>query len=282
MSLPDRPCRSYLFAPASNERLVRKALQSGADAVVLDLEDSIDQKRRTAAHAILKSASTEIQARPTHIRVAIVGDRYEPADVRLAADLGVEAIRLPKVESVEAVASVDSQIGALGCPARLHLTIESAVGLAHVDGFAATSDRVTRLVFGERDFLADMGVDEPGPLTDHARAEIALKSRSLVLHPPIDGAFIDLDDQDGLESSCLRAKRLGFSGKSSLHPRQLETIHRVFSPSTDEIESATAIVQAFEDALTRGEVTAVVDGRFVDEAVARRARSVLSMKEAKP
>ena len=278
MSSPDRTHRSHLFAPASNEQLVNKALASSADAVVLDLEDSIDQSDRTMAHEILNAASHLIAGRPTHMRLGMTDGAYHPEDVALAVSLGVEAIRLPKAESVDAVTSVDVVL-AENTGVAIHLTIESATGLLRLEELAGTSERVSRIVFGERDFLADMGVNEPGLLTDHARGSIAITSRALGLAPPIDGAFIDLDDEPGLRRACERAKSLGFSGKSALHPRQLSVIHSVFSPSEEEIERATAIVNAYDAALQKGDVTTVVAGRFIDEAVARRARSVLTNPE---
>ena len=278
MSSPDRTHRSHLFAPASNEQLVHKALASSADAVVLDLEDSIDQGDRTEAHEILGAASHLIAGRPTHLRPGTIDGAYHPGDIALAISLDIEAIRLPKAESVEAVTSVDATLTE-NTGVAIHLTIESATGLLRLEELAETSKRVSRIVFGERDFLADMDVNEPGPLTDHARGSIAITSRVLGLASPIDGAFIDLDDEPGLRSSCERAKSLGFSGKSALHPRQLSVIHSVFTPSEAEIERATAIVNAYDAALRRGDVTTVVAGRFVDEAVARRARSLLTSGE---
>ena len=279
MSSPDRTHRSHLFAPASNEQLVHKALASSADAIVLDLEDSIDQGNRLTAHKILAAASHTIAGRPTHIRLGMVDGAYHPEDVALAISLEIEAVRLPKVESIDAVATVGVAL-AERPEVAIHLTIESSAGLLHLEELAGASDRVSRIVFGERDFLADMGVSEPGLLTDHARVSVAVTSRALGLAPPIDGAFIDLDDEPGLRHSCERAKSLGFAGKSALHPRQLPVIHSVFSPSDEEIERANAIVNAYEAALLRGEVTTLVGGRFIDEAVARQARTVLTNRGA--
>lgn len=279
MSSPDLSRRSHLFAPASNERIVRKALDSDSDAVVLDLEDSIRQSERGLAHDVLLAAARSIASRPTHLRIGIIDGRYAEDDVAMAARLEIEAVRLPKVEAAGAVAAVAHALQSAGSSASIHLTIESAKGLVRLKEVAAVSERISRVVFGERDFLADLGVDEPGPITDHARGEIAIVSRSEALGRPIDGAFIDLEDTEGLRRSCERARAFGFGGKSALHPKQLGVIHDVFSPSAAEVERASALVAAFDAARRRGEVMAVVDGRFVDEAVARRARSVLEQVE---
>lgn len=277
MSSPDHAHRSHLFAPASNRLLVDKALSSAADAVVLDLEDAVSD--RASAHRILSDASARFAERPTHVRVGLGADGYRTDDLDLVAGTAMEAVRLPKVSEPEWVLAVSDHLDAAGIAAAIHLTVESAVGLARLAELVEASERVSRVVFGERDFLADLGVDEPGPLTDHARAEIAIVSRAGGLGTPIDGAYIDLEDDDGLRRSCERARMFGFGGKSALHPRQLEVIHRVFSPSGAERERAQEVVTAYEAAKQRGEVTAMVGGRFVDEAVARRARSVLESAE---
>ncbi len=279
MSFPDRARRSYLFAPASHEVLVNKALSSEADVVVLDLEDAIADADRTQAHRILTTAADRFVERPTHVRVGVGDDGYRIDDLDLVARTEVEAVRLPKASDPAWVESVVRRLDTVGSRAVIHLTVESAAGLARMADLVAVSDRITRVVFGERDFLADVGVDEPGPLTDHARAEIAIMSRACALGAPIDGAYIDLEDDAGLKQSCERARRLGFGGKSALHPRQLEVIHLVFSPSVEDQDRARVIVDAFEAARRRGEVTTMVAGRFVDEAVARRARSVLGSGE---
>jgi citrate lyase subunit beta/citryl-CoA lyase len=193
--------------------------------------------------------------------------------------LGVEAVRLPKAEDPAAVSEAAAHLDDAGSRAVVHPTIESARGLALLDELLATSGRVSRVVFGERDFLADIGVDEPGPITDHARAVIAVVSRSHGIGAPIDGAFIDLDDTDGLRRSCETARSFGFGGKSALHPKQLDIINTAFSPSRDQVKQARATIGAFEEAQRRGDVTVMVDGRFVDAAVVRRARAVLEMGE---
>jgi citrate lyase subunit beta/citryl-CoA lyase len=274
---PDHAHRSHLFAPASNEVLVNKALSSEADAVVLDLEDAVSD--RASAHRILADVSDRFGERPTHVRVGLGDDGYRTDDLELLAGTALEAVRLPKVSQPGWVRAVSDHLDGAGVRAVIHLTVESAVGLARLAELVAVSNRVSRVVFGERDFLADLGVDEPGPLTDHARAEIAVVSRAHGLGTPIDGAYIDLEDDEGLRRSCERARGFGFGGKSAIHPRQLEVIHRVFSPSGADRDRAQEVVTAYEAARRRGEVTTIVAGRFVDEAVARRARSVLESAE---
>lgn len=276
---PDLEHRSHLFAPGSNERIVNRAVASTADVVVVDLEDGIDQTRRGEAHRILERLAPDAALRPTHVRVATRPGGYELDDVAIALRIGVEAIRLPKADDPSAVAEVAALCQSSGARPAIHVTIETALGLASLEKLVAASDLVTRVVFGERDFLADMGVDEPGVLTDTTRASIAMRSRALGIGTPLDGAFVDLDDSEGLQMSCQRARSLGFGGKSAIHPSQLATIDEAFSPSDADVERARKVVEAFDHARSHGEASVVVDGRFIDEALVRRARSILESKE---
>jgi citrate lyase subunit beta/citryl-CoA lyase len=266
--------RSYLFAPGTDARLVPKALASDADIVVIDLEDAVLSGARSAGHRVLAEHRAEIAARPTHLRIGWAGNAYALEDVEWALEVGVTALRLPKAETA---AMIEPVLGTLGedPTIRLHPTIESALGLANVSEMAAASAAVERFVFGERDFLADVGVDQPGPLTDHARAQLALTSRAVGVLQPIDGAFIHLDDPAGLHRSAERARQFGFWGKSAIHPAQLPVIHEVFSHSPKLIDWAKRVTAAHEEALEAGKAVSVVDGTFIDAAVVRRAADIL-------
>lgn len=281
MSSPEPAYRSYLFAPGSSERLVASALATNADAVVVDLEDAVLTEDREVAHEVVRAANG-LAERVTHLRVGQVAGRYRDDDLRLAVEVHARAVRLPKASDPDEVARVGAVLAAAealeGVPeriTRLYPTIEDAAGLSTVEAMAAASDRVSRFVFGERDFMADLGVDVVGPLTDHARATLALSSRAAGVGAPADGAFIHLDDDEGLRESARRARDLGFSGKSALHPRQLEVIHAVFAATADQLEWAGRVVDAYDGAVDGGAASVVVDGVYVDAAVVRRARSIL-------
>lgn len=266
--------RSYLFAPATDERLVPKALASDADVVVLDLEDSVAPGAQGTGHDVLRQNRQQIIDRPTHLRVGWESGSYAAGDVELAIELGVTALRLPKAEEPDQIRTVLEVLGE-AATVRIHPTVESALGLSRVADIAACSSHIERFVFGERDFMADVGVDEPGPLTTHARADLALKSRAARLLQPIDGAYIHIDDPDGLRQSAERARSLGFWGKSALHPAQLPVIHDVFSHSPERIAWAERVTDAHAAALTSGRSVLVLDGTFIDAAIVRRAAEIL-------
>ncbi len=258
------------------------ALKSAADAVVIDLEDAIIADDRAAAFEVVRDAAPVIQRRPTHIRVGIADVGYIDSDVDLAVEVGALALRLPKVSRPEEVGRVaelldeaEGRHGRQASSVGLYLTIEDAAGVLAAPDLARASRRVARFVFGERDFMADLGVDSQGTLLDHARASLAIVSRASGIGAPVDGAFIDLEDEVGLRESASRAKNLGFSGKSALHPRQLEVLHSVFATSAEESAWAKRVVDAYASAINEGSASLVVDGQYVDAAVVRRARAIM-------
>ena len=282
--------RSYLFAPGANDAVMRKALAAGADAVVLDLEDSVAPDRKDAARAAvaqlldeLAAASRAPDAPAVHVRINRLEDGYDPRDLDVAVHPVVEALRLPKAEDADAIRAVDDAITsrerALGLPSgavHLYPTIESARGVLRAEAIAASSPRVMRLVFGQADLVADLGGHGDDTLTTLVpRSLIVLASRSAAIGAPVDGATADLSSDVALEDALIRARALGFHGKSALHPRQIAAIHTHFTPDEAELAHAERVVAA-ADAAGGGATT--LDGQLVDVAIVRRARGLLSLR----
>ena len=289
MSSADRAHRSYLFAPGSSPVVMRKALASGADAVVLDLEDAVPAEQKADARREVAALLDEIaETQPTHapavhIRINLLEDAYDVDDLRVAVHPTVEAIRLPKAESPEVVQSASLVVRDLEAERLLppggigfFLTIESARGVLEARALAASDARVRRLVIGQADLVADLSAHGDDNLaTLVPRSLVALASRAAGIAAPVDGATTALDDESVLETALHRARALGFHGKSAIHPRQIPAIHAAFTPSSEEIEAATRIVRAAE-AAAGGATT--LDGRMIDIAVVRRARGLLELR----
>jgi citrate lyase subunit beta/citryl-CoA lyase len=280
--------RSFLFAPGTREDLLRKALEGEADAVVLDLEDSVPAAEKAAARgrvsALLESRP---RARPVvWVRVNAPDGSHWRADVEAVIRPGVRGIRVPKARSVDAVRAVADAVlaaeDAHGVPrgtTRLGLTIETADAVLAAPELARLP-RVAHLVFGAADFAADVGA-EPGEDEREllfARSQLVLAARAAGIHPPVAGACTRLDDLAGLERSSRQLARLGFFGRSCLHPRQVPVVNEVFTPSPGQVARAQEIVQAYAEAAREGAggVT-LADREFVDAAVVRRAESVLEL-----
>lgn len=283
--MPDVLPRSYLYAPGSNERILAKVLDAGADAVILDLEDAVplDQKisARAAVAALVAARAADVSCE-VHVRVNVAASGGSDLDdVRAVVAPGLAALRLPKSEDPDDVREVAALLDALEIErgmtpgaVRLYPTVESVVGLDRARELAASSPRVATLVYGPADLAADLGIPEPDDrdATLLARASLVLACRLAGVGAPVDGAYTAINDLEGLGATAAWARRLGFGGKSALHPRQLPVLHAVFTPTDEEVAHANAVVASLAD----GRAVAMVDGGFVDPAVVARAHNVLA------
>lgn len=283
--------RSFLYAPGNNPKLLERVYSAGADAVVLDLEDSVPEQEKPRARALVAQAvdrARDERAVPvTFVRVNGVESARCEDDIRAVVRLGLRGLRLPKVESTDAVMQAATWVDAAEWETRLvpgsicvDCSIETARGVHFAMAIASSSPRVRALVFGALDFALDIGVE----LTEnsleclYARSQIVIASRVATIRPPVDGVYPRLSDPEGLLASVRSARTLGFFGKSAVHPSQLGAIHAVFTPSPEEIDRAQRIVQAFEEAAASGRgAVRLDDGTFIDPPVADRARQTLAL-----
>jgi citrate lyase subunit beta/citryl-CoA lyase len=287
--------RSYLFAPGLDPALMRKALRAGADAVVLDLEDGVAPERKDVARrAIGELLHAEdvagLMAAPRapelHVRINRDGTGYAAPELAMLGSPLVAAVRLPKAETADAVRDVSARLATIERDAdiaigtiRLYPTIESARGVLDAAAIAASDARVARLVFGQADLVADLGASGDDALaTLVPRSLLVLASRAAGIGAPVDGAFTDLGDEDGLRAALARARALGMFGKSAIHPRQLPAIHATFTPDEQALARAARIVTAFDDAQRQGTGVTVLDGEMIDLPIVQRARGLLTLR----
>lgn len=290
--MPIQALRSYLFAPADNQRILDKVFTAGADAVVIDLEDAVAPAAKTAAREVLRRNLDELDPSatpPIWVRINHVGSGLWRDDLAAVVGPWLAGIRIPKAQDPDAIERViefltlrEAAAGMSPQSISLTLTIESAGGVEGC-GKLAGCDRVTTLCFGNVDFLADIGARdaEDGLAALYAHSRVVLASRVAGLHPPIAPVQTRLDDEDSLRATTERFKNLGFFGRSCIHPRQLPIIHEVFTPTEGEIAEAREIIASHEHGL-EGASGAVVTstGQFVDIAVVKRAQAVLELAEA--
>ncbi len=288
--------RSYLFAPGNQPKLLDRVFRSGADAVVLDLEDAVPASAKVAARRLVAS-TTNRDRRPgadsdsavgprVFIRINSTGTEYWRADIDAVVGPGIAGIRVPKAESLESLCRVHDAVSdredALGLPRgniRLVATIETARGLNQVEALAA-APRLAGFTFGAADFCADICADPADPMaTLHACSRLVVASRAGRVAPPVASVFTDLHDGAALRTDTERLKRLGFFGRSAIHPRQVEVINAVFEPTADEVAAAREVVAAYETAEQGGSGVTRIGGAFVDLAVVRRARAQLMLSE---
>ena len=263
--------RSYLFAPGHNAKLLRRVFEAGADAVVLDLEDAVPPVAKQQARVMVAGVLAE---RPAWVRINTVRTDLAAADLAAVAGLA-DGIRIPKAESAADVQWVADR--APGTP--LICAIESARGLLAAPEIAAVPG-VRHLSMGGVDLRRDLAVAEGDLQTLYARSHIIVASRAAGLGPPVDSVYPYLDDDLGLRRQAELSRSLGFFGKSAIHPRQLEVIHDVFTPSAEELAWAQAVLDAF--AAAGGNAVKLPDGEFVDLPVADRARRLLELARRRP
>jgi citrate lyase subunit beta/citryl-CoA lyase len=260
--------RSWLFAPGHDEKLLRKVFDVGADVVLLDLEDAVPANLKDRARDMVAEVAA---TKPCWVRV----NRAETPECErdLAALAGkVSGIRIPKVESAGEVAWVAERAPGI----RLDCTIESARGVLNAFEIAS-APACALLSYGGLDLAADLGSFPGEQETLYARSCLVIAARSAGKPKPSDGVHPQLDDDDGLRREAEAAKRIGFFGKSAIHPRQLPIIHQVFAPTQEELEWAQQVLWAFEQ--SGGAATKTVTGEFVDVPVAERAKQLLRSGE---
>lgn len=270
-----RQARTLLFVPGDRPERFAKAAASGADAVVIDLEDAVPMAAKQAARQAVRAGWNELQALgvPVVVRSNAWGSDEWAADLDCLRSLAsIAALMLPKAESAEAVQAAHQDMGGV----LILPLIESAAGYDAVKAIAAAPGCL-RLVVGHIDFMADTGIacgDDQAEL-DSLRFAVAIATRLSGLAPAIDGVTVQIDDEATLRSDTLRARRFGFGGKLCIHPRQVPGVHAALAPSDEELAWARRVLAA-EAAAGGGAVQ--LDGRMVDLPVVLRARRLLVQK----
>jgi citrate lyase subunit beta/citryl-CoA lyase len=278
--------RSLIFVPGNSTRFVEKAKTLQADIVCFDLEDSVPANEKDAARKIIADAISRRQeyGRPVYVRTNSPKSGLVAADLKAAVRKGIDGIVIPKVGGAAEIMKIKKQSTALEKERKtgkiaLMPSIESARGVVNAYEIAQADDRVNALVFGVFDFLYDMRLDyDENDQTGYAyaRAKVPVDARAAGVHA-IDAIWQKIDDAEGLVRDALVAKRLGYSGKSIIHPSQIEPVHRVFLPSKNEIEWARKVVQALGEAMEKGSGRGAVrlEGKMIDAVHYKQAKAIL-------
>jgi citrate lyase subunit beta / citryl-CoA lyase len=280
-----RARRSCLSVPARPARRLEKAVDLGADEVVIDLEDSVPADLKPEARGAVADAlaGSEWVAATVSVRVNGVATPWFEDDLRAIAAAGdrLDSVVVPKVEGpadLEAAARLldEAERGARrAAPLGLQALIESARGLRSVSEIATASPRLESLILGPADMSVSLGFPSPdeGPRWDFVRGAVVVAARAAGLQA-IDGPFLQISDLEGLAAAAARAREFGFEGKWALHPAQIEPLNEAFSPTPDEVSRAEAILEALAGAADGGAV--LLDGEMIDEASRKRAEQVLA------
>ena len=260
---------TYLFVPGDRPERFAKALQSGADVVILDLEDAVMPEAKDRARAeVARFIQSQAGCVPRLVvRINDATSKWFAADLELLRTTGILLAMLPKAETPAQVALVRRALPPAG---QILLLIESARGVCDVDVLAAT-EGVARLVFGTLDYGLDLGLsgDERGLI--YAATRVAIASRCAGLASPVAGVTPAIDDTPTLLADVAFARATGFGAKLCIHPRQVAPVRNAFAPDAEEIAWAKQVLAA----ATGANGAVAVDGRMVDRPVLQKAQSIL-------
>lgn len=261
--------RTALFVPATRPERIPKAMSSGADAVIVDLEDAVEEALKVQARANLDAFLKDNPEASLLVRVNAPDHPGHALDLELCLrHKGIGGVLLPKVESIDQVTRV------VDCGKPVWPIIESVRGLLTLQALAEV-EGVERLSFGALDLGLDLGLNSGTPaaerLLDQARYAILVATRSAGLAPPLDSVFPNISDPDGLRKATQDARDMGFGGLLCIHPSQIEVVHRTLMPSAEELDWANRVLAAGAS----GNGVFVVDGAMVDAPVIGRARRLL-------
>jgi citrate lyase subunit beta/citryl-CoA lyase len=285
--------RSWLFVPGNRQRMIDKAFGLAADALMLDLEDGVPPAAKEEARERIAEALERPRTETGPMRFVRVNGIRHPdleRDLWCAVRPGADGLVLPKVESPEQVQEMDERVGRVEAERgmavgrlRFLVAIESPLGLLEAYRIARSSERVVGLLFGAEDYSRELGL----PVVREKEARELLYARSAfatvaaAAHvQAVDGVWPDLNDIAGLWQDCWMARRLGFTGKSIIHPSQIEPVNHVFTPSPNDLEFARQVVEAFEQAEAAGVGSITLGGQLIDRPIVERARATLRLAES--
>jgi citrate lyase subunit beta / citryl-CoA lyase len=280
--------RTYMYVPGIQEGMLAKAPERGADAYILDLEDSVPVAQKEKARGMVSKALPDI-ARRTHaalfVRVNGLGTDQFVDDLFSVAHPALTGISVPKIESPQQIPVVDALLkeaerrrglnaGSLG----LIVNIESALGLVHVYEILKAGKRILGVAMGGEDYALDLDVvrTENAEELSYARQRIAVAARAAEVQA-IDMVFPDVNNEQGLLANTQAGRRMGFRAKQVIHPKQVALVNELLSPSKEEISKARAVVSAYEEGERSGKGAVALNGQMIDRPVVERARRLLSL-----
>ncbi|WP_028601870.1 HpcH/HpaI aldolase/citrate lyase family protein [Ottowia thiooxydans] len=282
-------CRSALYTPGANPAILLKASRSEADVLIFDLEDAVAPESKPLAREAVASALADsaVAARNVVVRVNAIGSTWCEDDVRAVAALRPAGILFPKINTPEDVRVAQAMLSFYGVPQSTALwcmieTPRAILNAPAMGQLALEADtRMSTWVLGTNDLVKDLrGRHTPmreGLVPMLAFALAAARANGLCV---LDGVHNDIQDTDGFAATCEQGRQMGFDGRTLIHPAQIETCHRAYSPSAQEVEDARVVVEAFALPENEGKGVLKVGGRMVELLHAQIARETLAMDAA--
>ncbi len=279
--------RTMLYIPGNNPAMLQQGGTYGADSLLLDLEDAVAMNQKDAARFLVRNMIKNINYYNTEVCVRInhLSTPFGILDLEEIVPLQPDAIRYPKAESADEllelitiIEQIEKKHNLPHDKVAIHAMIETAMGVQNVFTIAGCSPRMGAITIGGQDLTADMNIiyTPDGAGIDFARKRIVMAAKAHRMDV-IDTVFPDVNDEEGLRAETEYAKKIGFTGKAVINPRQIDIIHDVFAPTEEEIRKAYRIVKEFQQNTEAGIGVFSIDGKMIDAPVVARARYILEL-----
>ena len=284
--------RSLLFIPGNNERFLKKSIKLQADILCFDLEDSVPSNEKEAARILVARYLASRQGENDsfiYVRINSFNSGLVDGDLERIVMNGLDGIVLPKIGNSEEVIQIIHKIDAivskrkLTSGIRIIPSIETARGVVNANSIASSHKNVTALVFGVFDYLYDMNIDveyDDFVSYNYARSKIPVDARAAGIDA-LDGIWQNVNDIDGLIKDAAIAKKLGYSGKTLIHPSHINPVHDIFRPTKKQIEWAKKVLAALQDTFEKGNLRGakLLEGKMIDAVHYKQAKAVISAAE---
>lgn len=278
--------RSLLFVPASSQKMIRKAVNVPADAIILDLEDAVSPDEKQSARGNITDAISVLRpsGKEIIVRVNAIDTAWGINDLLQLATARPDTVMVPKANQNNIVVA-DMILGAMESdesnPIGIIALVETPTGLLDINSILVASNRINGVLLGAEDLTREMGIErtESGEEITYARSVLTMSAAAHKVSM-IDTPFTDIKNLEGLAADTTRAKALGCSGKACIHPSHIECINASFTPDESSIAQAKEVVEAYELACKEGKGACMFNGKMLDLPVVERAKNLLAISES--
>ncbi len=278
--------RTMLFMPGNNPGMLQNAGILGADSIILDLEDAVSLTEKDSARILVREAIKNVDYSDVEVvvRVNPLTTEYAREDIDVIARVKPDALMIPKATEEELIEinsmldKIEEEESFQRESIKLIPLVESAYGVENVYNIIKASKRIVGILLGGEDLTSDLGIKrtKEGEEIFYARNKVAVACKAMKVDA-IDTPFTDTNDFEGLEKDTRKAKSLGMTGKASINPRQIDTIHSVYAPTKEEIRHAERVLEAMEEAKREGKGVFSLDGKMVDAPIINRAKTTIDL-----
>ena len=280
----NHPRRSVLYMPGANTRALEKAKTLAADSLILDLEDAVaPDSKSTARENVLQALESGFGYREAVVRINGLNTPWGMDDLKTFAKSKADAIVLPKVESAAQVQEAAKLLGKLGAPKNMTIwvMIETPKAFFKLQEIAESHPLLEALVLGTSDLVKDLHARHtPNRIETQTALSLSVLAARAYGLCVLDGVHLSLDDDAGLEQSCIQGRDMGFDGKTLIHPNQIAAANKTFGPSPAEITEAQARIAAYDAAIQSGAGIAVLNGKLIEELHIQDAKRILALADA--